>query len=161
MDPQQGESEIAEWLARAQQNPAQAWREWSEGGVALLPLGSRFVASRLSEELVHAAAGRSEPQPVAACLEQLLDGPVIYDNRTMGGTYYPLMRCQSRTSWKYQHIAPLLAVGTYLGVPRLGRLRPPGTFWVVPPREVGDVCEPAAVGDLITLACTTVRDAER
>ncbi|MEV0526065.1 hypothetical protein AB0I66_21750 [Streptomyces sp. NPDC050439] len=151
----------AEWLARAQQQPAHAWREWSEVGVAILPLGRRFVAPRLSEELVHSAVGSRTPGEVAAGLEQLLDGPVIFDGRSMGGTYYPVMRPHRRDVWEHQDVAPLLAEGTFLGVPRLDRREPPGTFWAVPPRAVGDLCEPDAVDALITLACIAARGTEQ
>ncbi|MEU4998178.1 hypothetical protein [Streptomyces sp. NPDC021622] len=159
MDTQQTER-AAEWLARAQQEPGHAWHEWAETGVALLPLGRRFVAPRLAEALVHAAVGTRAPGAVATCLEELLDGPVIYDDRTMGGTYYPLMGLLRGQVWKHQAVAPLLAEGTYLGVPRIGR-KPPGTQWAVPPRRAGDLCEPAAVDALITLACTAARQAEQ
>jgi hypothetical protein len=159
VDTQKAE-QAAEWLARAQQEPAYAWHEWAVTGVALLPLGRRFVAPRLSESLVHAAATSSDPDAVTARLVQL-DGPVIFDGRMMGGTFYPLMRPLFGRVWQHQDAAPLLAEGTYLGVPRFDRLTPPGTYWAVPPRAVGDLCEPAAVDALITRACTTAREAER
>ncbi|MFG2503637.1 hypothetical protein ACGFSB_36175 [Streptomyces sp. NPDC048441] len=151
----------AEWLARAQQQPQYAWNAWSRTGVAVLPLGPRFVTSRLSEKLVYAAVGSSAPGEVAVGLERLLNGPVIFDGRRMGGTYYPLMSPLGEAVWEHQDVAPLLAEGTYLGVPRLDRREPPGTFWVVPPRTVGDVCEPDAVRALIALACTATRETEQ
>lgn len=151
---------IAEWLARAQRNPAQAWREWSETGVALLPLGRRFVAPRLSEKVVYAAVGSHAPGEVTAGLEQLLDGPVIFDGRSMGGTYYPVMRPLTGSAWEHQDVAPLLVEGTFLGVPRLDRLEPPSTYWAVPPRTAGDLCEPAAVDALITLAYAEARESQ-
>lgn len=160
MDAQQRER-AAEWLARAQQQPAHAWHEWSETGVAMLPLGRRFVAPRLSEELGHAAlGGRHAPAEVASVLMQFLDGPVIFDGRSMGGTYYPLMRPLGASVWEHQDVAPLLAEGTFLGVPRLDRLEPPGTYWAVPPRAAGDLCEPAAVDALITLAYAASRETQ-
>lgn len=151
---------ISEWLARSQQEPTLAWREWADGGVALLPLGRVFVTPRLPAELVQTAVATSDPQEVAARLAQRLDGPVIYDGRTMGGIYYPLMRWADGTLWEHQD-APLLADGAYLGVPRIDRLAPPGTHWLVAPRHVDDLCEPAAVDALLTLACTTARGAEQ
>ncbi|MGB8941124.1 MAG: hypothetical protein WCD21_12955 [Streptomyces sp.] len=151
----------AEWLARAQEHPAHAWHEWSETGVALLPLGRRFVAPRLAERLVHAALGNVEQQEIPLRLGQLLDGPVIYDGRTMGGTYYPVMRPLRDAVWEHQDLAPLLAEGTFLGVPRLDRVEPDGTHWAVPPRHAGDLCEPTAVDGLITLACAAARGAEQ
>ncbi|MGW7085002.1 hypothetical protein ACWGH2_16135 [Streptomyces sp. NPDC054871] len=125
--------------------------------MALLPLGRKFVAARLPESLVYAAAGTVAPQEVAECLSRAL-GPVIFDNRTMGGTYYALMRGQDGQVWEHDGAAPLLGHGTYLGVPRLDKVTPPGTYWVVPPRRVGDLCEPSAVDAFITLACTTARE---
>lgn len=129
--------------------------------MVLLPLGQRFVAPRLPEALVYAAAGASEPHGVATRLAQLLDGPVIFDGRTMGGTFYPLMRPLFGRVWQHQDAAPLLAEGSYLGVPRLDRLKWDGPYWAVPPRAVGDLCEPAAVDALITRACTTARETQQ
>lgn len=45
--------------------------------------------------------------------------------------------------------APCLYGDTYLGVPRLNRLEPPGTYWVVPPRYDGDLCSPQLVRELV------------
>lgn len=151
----------AEWLARAQQEPQYAWNAWSRTGIAVLPLGPRFVTSRLSEKLVYAAVGSSTTDEVAVGLEQLLDGPVIFDSRRMGGTYYPLMGPLRASAWEHQDTAPLLTEGTYLGVPRLDRLEPPGTYWAVPPRAAGDLCELAALAALVTLACTAAQDREQ
>lgn len=162
MDTKQtSDTAISEWLARTQQEPALAWHEWADHHVALLPLGQKFVAPRLPEALVHAVVGTVEPMKVATTLEQLLDGPVIYDGATMGGTYYPLMRWNDQQVWEHQAVAPCLGAGTYLGVPRLDRWKPPGTHWIVPPRFVGDLCEPAAVDAFITRACTADRETER
>lgn len=129
--------------------------------MALLPLGRRFVAPRLPEALVYTAAGVSEPQEVATRLVQILKGPVIFDGRTMDGTFYPLMRPLFGRVWQRQDVAPLLAEGSYLGVPRLDRLQGFGPYWAVPPRAVGDLCEPAAVDALITRACTAAGERER
>lgn len=161
MDTQR-DNRISEWLARAQQEPALAWREWSRcgSGVAILPLGRRFVAPRLPEALVYAAAGTLNMQGAAEYLAPL--GPVIFDGRAMGGTYYPLMRWQDdMPPWEHQDIAPLLSHGAYLGVPRIGSRQPPGPYWAVPPHDVGHLCEPDAVGALVILACTAAREAEQ
>lgn len=148
-DDQQVDGAIAEWLALAQQAPGQAWSEWSDGGVALLPLGRRFVAARLPEALVYAAVKAAGSEEVAERLEQRLQGPVIFDDRTMGGTFYTLMEPRDRSEWKHQEVAPLLGRGTYLGVPKLARRKPPGTHWVVPPRFIGDLCRPEYVAVLV------------
>ncbi|MEU6002602.1 MULTISPECIES: hypothetical protein [unclassified Streptomyces] len=161
MDTRLRDSDISEWLARSQQEPAQAWHEWSTdgGGVALLPLGHRFVAPRLPEALVYAAAGSVDLQEVTKYLTKAL-GPVIFDNRAMGGTYYALMQCQDGLVWEHEEIAPLLGHGTYLGVPRMDRRKPPGTYWVVPPRHAGHLCEVSAVDALVTLGSAAVQGAE-
>ncbi|APY87767.1 hypothetical protein DCW30_34420 [Streptomyces alfalfae] len=136
--------ESAAWLAHAQEGSEQAWLEWETRGVALLPLGRRFDAVRMPEPLVYAALDTTEPQEVARLLTQVLAGPVIYDGRTMGGTYYALVRPREQTdeprAWKHEVAAPLLSDGTFLGVPRLDRTQPPGTHWVVPPAFEGDLC---------------------
>ncbi|MEU1149576.1 hypothetical protein ACFYO9_33505 [Streptomyces sp. NPDC005863] len=148
-------SAISDWLARSLQEPAQAWREWAATGVALLPCGRRFDAVRLPERLVHSAVRSTDPKVVAARLTQSLDGPVIYDGRTMGGTYYTLTRRRRKGTWRHQDVAPWLGVDFYLGVPRLNRTEPPGTHWVVAPRFEGDLCEPLAVKALSRVGRTS------
>ncbi|MFK4104520.1 hypothetical protein ACI2L1_31480 [Streptomyces sp. NPDC019531] len=140
---------IAEWLARAHPVPAQVLLEWSEHGVALLPLGRSFAAVRLTEALVNGALRPDAPDLVAKALAERLDGPVIHDYRTAGPTYYALIQWHAGLVWDYSETAPCLQSDTYLGVPRIGRREPPGTYWVVPPRYEGDLCRPQAVRDLI------------
>ncbi|MFF8656839.1 hypothetical protein [Streptomyces huasconensis] len=151
---------IEDWLAHAQRAPEQARREWTETGVALLPLGTRFVAVRLAADLVHAAVDTTHPQELAARLIRLLNGPVIFDGRAMGGTYYALMRPRIGSPWTHQDVAPRLGVGTYLGVPRLDRRKPPGTYWTVLPRFEGDLCAPRAVESLIVHAVSASQETE-
>ncbi|MGW2226603.1 hypothetical protein [Streptomyces formicae] len=151
---------VAEWLARQLAEPAQAWREWREVGVALIPLGRGFVAARVPEALVHAAFGAAGPQQAAGCLAQFLDGPVIFDRRTSGGTYYALMRRPAGRPWRHQGIAPCLGERTHLGVPRLERREGPGTYWVVLPRFGGDLCDAVRVEALVVLGRDAVRRAE-
>ncbi|MCF3122910.1 hypothetical protein IPZ68_24845 [Streptomyces arenae] len=141
--------------------PEQARREWSDTGVALLPLGRHFDAVRLSDALVHAAVGSTAPEAVAACLEKALRGPVIHDSRTMGGTYYALMRPIGRKRWRYQDIVPRLGAHSYLGVPTLTRTKPSGTHWVVLPKFEGDLCEPSAVEGLVTAGSAVLSGAEQ
>lgn len=142
---------LTAWFAHSQLAPEQACREWAESGVALLPLGGRFDAVRLPEALVQAAVGVTAPQAVATRLAWLIAGPVVYDGRTLGGSYYALTKpCRDRV-WKHQDCAPRLSRGTYLGVPRLDRTEPPGPYWIVRPRFEGDLCEPATVAAVIGL----------
>ncbi|CAM5521138.1 hypothetical protein SALBM135S_02126 [Streptomyces alboniger] len=142
---------LSAWFAHSQPAYEQACREWEESGVALLPLGGRFDAVRLPETLVRTAVGVTAPQEVAARLSWLIEGPVIYDGRTLGGSYYALMKPYRARAWKHQVIAPRLSHGTYLGVPRLDHTEPPGPYWIVHPRFEGDLCEPAAVAAVIGL----------
>ncbi len=152
---------ISDWLAHAQQAPEQAEREWADIGVALLPLGRRFEAARLPARLVLATVDTFDPQEIIERLGRFLNGPVIFDGRIMGGTFYTLMRThRTGHAWKYQNIAPRLGVGTYLGVPRIGRTKPPGTHWVAPPRFPGDLCEPATVEALIGFGLSITQEAE-
>lgn len=131
---------VSNWLAHAQEEPAQAWREWRARGVAVLPLGRRFDAVRIPEAIVHAALGTAAPREVAEHLARRLMGPVIYDGRTMGGTYYALTQPRAACRWPHADKAAWLGHGTYLGVPRPERTQPPGTHWVVPPQADGTLC---------------------
>ncbi|MEU1119682.1 MULTISPECIES: hypothetical protein [unclassified Streptomyces] len=153
-------SQTADWLARSQQEPAQARREWADTGVALLPCGRRFDAVRFPERLVHCAVRSTDPQVIAARLAQSLDGPVIYDGRAMGGTFYALTRPRLRRTWRHEDVAPWLGADTYLGVPRLTRTEPPGTHWVVVPRYEGDLCDPLAVAALSRIGRSAEERAE-
>jgi len=140
---------ITDWLARAHPVPQQAHAEWSNHGVALLPLGERFASVRVPGEVVHAAVGSEDPGRVAAFLSDWLHGPVIHDHRAAGPTYYALIQGHAGLVWDYGDTAPCLRGDTYLGVPRLDRREPPGTYWVVAPRYDGDLCRPQAVRELL------------
>ncbi|MFF1765241.1 hypothetical protein [Streptomyces sp. NPDC058249] len=143
------ERAVAEWLTKEHPVPNQVWTEWSTHGVALLPLGKRFAAIRMPMEVVHAAVESDDSVQVTAVLRDLLGGPVVYDRRVVGTTYYALVQCSADLSWAHGEVAPCLGRGIYLGVPRLDRLRPPGTYWVVAPRYPGELCPPQAVATLV------------
>lgn len=138
---------ISEWLARTHPDPDQVLSEWATQGVALLPLGERFAAVRMAAEVVHAAVRSEDAGEVASALPELLGGSVIYDRRVAGGCYYALI--QGHAVWAYEDVATCLGHGTYLGVPCLDRRQPPGTYWVVPPRYVGDLCAPRLIVALL------------
>ncbi|PIB05000.1 hypothetical protein B1C81_31235 [Streptomyces sp. HG99] len=129
--------------------PSQVWAEWASYGVALLPLGKRFAAVRMTVDVVHAAVDSDDLVKVAAVLDELLGGPVVFDRRVVGVTYYALIQWSSCLIWGHDEIAPCLGQGIYLGVPRLDRRKPPGTYWVVAPRYPGDLCTPEAVAALV------------
>ncbi|PBC98703.1 hypothetical protein BX281_6784 [Streptomyces sp. Ag82_O1-15] len=150
MDTQEAlDRAITEWLARTHPVPEQARAEWSNQGVALLPLGRWFAAVRLTGALVHAALDSDDPGVVTEGLSARLRGPVIHDHRTTGQTYYALIQWHAGLVWDYNRSAPCLRDDTYLGVPRIDRREPPGTYWVVPPRYDGNLCKPQAVRDLV------------
>jgi hypothetical protein len=123
--------------------------EWATQAVALLPLGERFAAVRMAADVVHSAVGSADRDEVAVRLGELLGGSIIYDRRVMGGTYYALIQAHAGLVWAYEDVATCLGQGTYLGVPRLSRQQPPGSYWVVPPRYEGDLCAPRAIVALI------------
>lgn len=149
------DSVIAEWLARAHPSPEAAWREWDGHGVALLPLGARFAAVRMPAEIVHAAVGTETRAHVAVALGASLGGSIIYDQRVAGGTYYALVQAHAGLVWAYEP-AICLGHGTYLGVPRIDRQQPPGTYWVVPPRYEGDLCAPRMIVSLLDRGRSTL-----
>lgn len=150
MDTQEAlDRAIAEWLAGAHPVPEQAREEWSSQGVALLPLGQRFAAVRLAGVLVYAALDSEDLGVVTEALSERLRGPVIHDNRAAGPTYYALIQWHAGLVWDYNRSAPCLRDDTYLGVPRIDRREPPGTYWIVPPRYDGNLCRPQAVRDLV------------
>ncbi|MGC9376173.1 putative ATP-grasp-modified RiPP [Streptomyces sp. MH13] len=141
---------IAEWLVGSDPSPERARREWTAQGVALLPLGERFAAVRMPAHVVHAAVRTQDRDRVAVALGELLGGSIICDRRVAGGTYYALIQGHAALVWAYDEIATCLGSGTYLGIPRIDRQQPPGTYWVVPPRYEGDLCAPRAITALVS-----------
>jgi hypothetical protein len=149
-DTQQAtEREIAEWLTREHPVPTQVWTEWASHGVALLPLGKRFAAVRMTTDVVHAAVEASCSAEVALALRELLGGPIVYDRRAVGVTYYALIQRNTELVWAHDAVAPCLGEGIYLGVPRIDRREPPGTYWLAAPRYPGDLCTSQDVAALV------------
>ncbi|MET8688458.1 hypothetical protein ABZV77_30055 [Streptomyces sp. NPDC004732] len=140
-----------DWLARAQDEPRQAHREWAERGIALLPLGTRFNVVCLPARLVHATVGTDDLDIVTATLAELLDGPVIH-NRVQH-QYYPLVERTPTTRWIQEYgEAPMLGKGGYLSVPASDLTGPTGLHWAVRPRIVGDLCPVQSVAALVRIA---------
>lgn len=138
---------VDRWLAQAQAAPEQACREWQDGGVALLPCGTRFCAVRIPTRLVHAAVGTCEETAVNAALASALDGPVIRDGH--GQYEYALIRTAAPLEWQFDHEAPLLGDGTYLGVPAEEYDGESRASWAVPPRFPGNLCSLRSVESLV------------
>ncbi|WP_307671764.1 hypothetical protein [Streptomyces sp. V4I2] len=137
----------------------QAYTEWADQSVALLPLGRRFNAIRIPGILIHAATHThtDAPELLAQAVRNALDGPVIHDHLSTGATYYALIPHSRGLPWLGTHDTPLLGPGTYLGIPALEHTTPPGTYWLIPPRHRGDLCAPDAVLQLINTARRTLR----
>ncbi|MGW7264759.1 hypothetical protein [Streptomyces sp. NPDC054842] len=145
------ERTIAEWLTQEHPTPEQVWTEWATMGVALVPLGRRLAAVRMHADIVHAAVESDDPLYVAERVRDLLPGPVVHDRRVSGVTYYALIPRDPDLAWAPDELAACLGPGVYLGVPRIDRREPPGTYWVMSPRHAGDLCVPQSVGALIRM----------
>jgi hypothetical protein len=155
---------VEAWLASAHTSPDAVRMEWdSETRLALIPLGRRFDAVRLSEGLVHSVAGISEPATVNGWLGWTFNGgPVIHDPG--GRRYYALVPPGTAEEWRAP-AAQCLGEGTYLGVPRLDLTgldqRTLCSYWAVPVTRPGKLCQ---VSDVLTLAmvdgCLTDDDGE-
>ncbi|NUQ95318.1 MAG: hypothetical protein HOY79_01710 [Streptomyces sp.] len=138
---------IAEWLARAADDPQQARREWAKQGVTLLRCGQRFDVVRIPAALMHAAMGETF---TADELHFALGGPVLHN--TAEGPYWVFIYGHAGLVWDEGEDTPALGKNHYLGVPSLTRTQPPGPHWVVPPRYDGDVCRPETVRRFIARA---------
>ncbi|MFD9863722.1 hypothetical protein [Streptomyces alboflavus] len=139
---------IADWLARTQPDARRAWTEWSDRGVALLPLGKRFDAIRVPARRVHAAVGSDDPGTVGAALRDWLHGPVVHDTRTGSGLYYVLIAPDAQWDGPQDR----LGQGIYLALPRLGRRVSPVTYWAVEPQRPGQLCDPTHLAALLSTA---------
>ncbi|KUF13380.1 MULTISPECIES: hypothetical protein [Streptomyces] len=139
---------LSAWLAGADPVPDAVHAAWAERGMALLPLGRRFDAIRVSAERIHAAVNSSEPGTVADFLGGWLAGPVIRDIRSGLGPYYVLIA----TGAPWNGAEERLSTNTFLGVPRLGRPVSMLTRWVVPPSAPGALCDPAHLRALLLTA---------
>ncbi|MFD6434821.1 hypothetical protein [Streptomyces venezuelae] len=149
-----------DWLARAQDEPRQARREWAEQGIALLPLGTRFNAVCLPAPLVYAAVGTSDLDIVAATLSELLGGPVIHSR--VQHRYHALVECSPTPRWMREYgEAPMLGAGHHLSVPASDLRGPTGLYWAVRPRIVGDLCPVQSVAALVHIARSESRRRQR
>ncbi|MEU8886754.1 hypothetical protein [Streptomyces sp. NPDC048442] len=134
-----------EWLAHAHSVPPQARAEWADQRLAMLPLGKRFDAVRIPADVLHAALITPHPAAEGPLLEQLLGGPVIQDDERW---VYPLVPLGGAVRWR-SRAAAYLGHGSWLGVPQVDQLAPPGAYWVVPMCEPGRLCALARVAELV------------
>ncbi|WP_369043520.1 hypothetical protein [Streptomyces sp. Midd1] len=153
---------VTTWLARSHSVPAEAKKEWEARGAALLTMGERLQAIRLSGRLVHAAVDSDDPDKVKAALEDIVCGPVIRERQTwVGGLYYALISGHAGVTWDYEREAPIVGHGVYLVVPAIHRCEPPGPYWMIPPRFDGDLCRPASVRRLVEMGVERTAARER
>ncbi|WP_328502685.1 hypothetical protein OG828_28215 [Streptomyces sp. NBC_00457] len=145
---------VNEWLASAHPSPNTARTEWSSAArLALIPLGRRFEAIRLPEDIAHGAAQSDEPSTVGAWLARNLRGPVIHDPGFR--RYYALVPVGTHQAWS-QRGTECLSNGTYLGVPRTDRAELDAetlaSYWLVPVTRPGHLCKAATVLEAVLLA---------
>ncbi|MET8682877.1 hypothetical protein ABZV77_01565 [Streptomyces sp. NPDC004732] len=153
-------SAVFDWLARAQQEPRHAHREWAERGIALLPLGTRFNAVCLPARLVYSAAGTDDLGIATQTLAELLDGPVVH-NRPKH-EYYALVERTPTMRWTQEYReAPMLGSGHFLSVPASDLTGPTGLYWAVRPRIVGDLCPVQSVAALVRIARSESQRSQR
>ncbi|MFD3516184.1 hypothetical protein [Streptomyces sp. NPDC058657] len=149
------QASTAKWLAHAHSVPPQAWAEWADKRVAMLPLGHRFDAVRIPADVLYAAILNVRPAAVSKLLEQLLGGPVIQDAERW---FYPLVPV-GRADRRQSPAAEYLGQGAWLGVPRIDQLAPPRSYWVVPVREPGRLCNLARVAELVAVGAARLAGA--
>ncbi|MFD9435234.1 hypothetical protein [Streptomyces sp. NPDC060002] len=150
----------AYWLLSAHPVPGSAATEWTERGIALLPLGTLMSAVRLPQDLVRAVADRYGREDVDSFLEEVLDGgPVICDPQGDRARYYALVPAGMPTRWRMAVMewralgVKCLGLGSYVGVPRPQSVSlEPGTwksYWAVPMPSAGELCRPLDVARLV------------
>ncbi|WP_041983690.1 hypothetical protein [Streptomyces sp. AcH 505] len=144
------ETATSRWLASLLRDPETARIDWQDGRPAMLPLGAAFDAVRMPQELVHAMAASSVEDAVTSTLAEILDGPVIRDPHSW---FYALVPPQTTETW-LSPLATVLGRGAWLGVPRVDRTAPPGVHWAVPPVQVGSLCTPPVVAELLRVGAS-------
>ncbi|MFG2721028.1 hypothetical protein ACGFW5_22430 [Streptomyces sp. NPDC048416] len=139
---------ISVWLANSLHRPSDAYTQWADRRLAVLALGSKFCAFRLSDELVH-GVGTDSGFSLASTTLRTLDGPVIHDPG--GRRFYALVPPAPPGPDLGPHAA-YLGLGHFVGVPRVGEDEQTETwasYWAVPMSWPGTLCDPARVLRLI------------
>lgn len=122
---------VATWLADSLSRPADARKQWSDFHLAVLALGGRFSAVRLTDDLVYAVAAAAGPVTASEALGRLR-GPVIHD--IQGRRFYALVP-PSPPPPSLGPYAAHLGLGHFVGVPRVGDNEPDehlAGYWAVP-----------------------------
>ncbi|MFF0747312.1 hypothetical protein ACFYVL_43720 [Streptomyces sp. NPDC004111] len=113
--------------------------------LTVLPLGVRFDAVRIPTDVLYAALGNTPIEDVPAKLDGVLGGPVIQDAYRW---FYALVPVGSPDRWQFRS-AEYKGAGCWLGVPQIDKVRPPGAYWLVPPRQPRRLCSLASVAELV------------
>jgi hypothetical protein len=153
---------VEQWLlSTLDSHQASGWArvQWTEMGMAMLPMGGLISAVRMPAHLVHALAQSDEHATVDAFLAAVLGGGPVICCLHGGHRYYALVPGDMPTTWRgtvegWQDLGvDCLGRDAYLGVPPVTRLAyDPGTwasYWSVPAASAGALCSPAAVARLI------------
>ncbi|HWU08103.1 MAG TPA: hypothetical protein VN520_17250 [Streptomyces sp.] len=154
----------AQWLLLSAFDTRQARHDWATYGVALLRCGVLFSAVRMPAAVVHAAAGTDDREELAAFLEDALNGgPIFYDGG--GRQFYALTPRGTARRWGATGIERL-GPSAFLGIPATDITEPDPrctSYWCVPMRGSGFLCQPRAVARLAVTGRTrgTKREAEK
>jgi hypothetical protein len=143
----QTEAAIVRWLTSTTRHPDIAEQDWADGRPAMLRTGILYDAVRMPQELVHAAAGSTVPDIVNGALAEVLDGPVVCEP---GRWYYALVPPGTCEVWR-SAMSVARGRGGWLGIPRPDRIdpAPDAPYWAVPIEEIGGLCPPVAVTELL------------
>ena len=136
------------WLAGSLDRPANAHQEWTANGIAILALGRRLSAVRVTEDLVYAVTASTT---VAHVLRDVLHGPVIHD--PSGQRFYALVP-PSPSSGSLGPYATYLGLGHFVGVPRVEDTEPSRfltSYWAAPMLRPGDLCDPIRLASMLTV----------
>ncbi|MFJ2110651.1 hypothetical protein ACIOEX_01760 [Streptomyces sp. NPDC087850] len=138
---------IPQWLAETLNDPTEARQEWQAGRLAMLPTGILFDAVKMHPTIVHAAVRSSTEATVSTTLAETLDGPVICH---YGHWYYALVPPQTTETWMSPH-ATVKGRGAWVGVPPIEITAREPLHWSVPAVQVGKLCAPGDVAELLRI----------
>lgn len=152
---QECEAAARSWLLLSTAGVDDARHDWRSRRIALMKCGTLFCAARIDADIVHAAAGTADLAKVIPFLGlTLIGGPAWMDQS--GRRYYVLMPPSVAThrEWRDRRYAPgaeCLGDGSYVGVPDPRWTTPyeGSSFWVVPMKGPGDLCDAEAVRQLV------------
>ncbi|MGD1218444.1 MULTISPECIES: hypothetical protein [Streptomyces] len=145
---------VEHWLLSAAQDVRLARAQWQESGVALLRCSTLFGAVRVAGEVVHSAAGTSDPVGVSAFLARVLEGgPVVFDRASQ---FYAVLvgpsvgRLREWATLRHDD-AEYVGQGRCLAVPPVTAKNPDGfrVYWSVPMSSPGELAPADAVSRLL------------